>query len=92
MIVSVKAYAAFRDVLGDVVDVELGEKATIEDLLRLLCRSNKALFEMIFDKSGGLRDDVNILKMGRHIQSLKGTETELQDGDKIAIFTPVVGG
>jgi len=92
MIVRVKSYAAFKGLLGDAIDVELGEKATIEDLLALLCKSNRRLSEMLFNRSGSLRDDVNILKNGRNIQSLNGTGTELMEGDEIAIFTAVIGG
>ena len=38
-----------------------------------------------------LKENIKILKNGRNIEFLDGLETDLQDGDKVAIF-PLVGG
>ncbi len=91
MIIKVKAFARFREVLGKELDVELDGKATIKDLLTTMCASHHA-YDLIFDESGGIKEYVNILKKGRHIQSLNGILTELADGDEVAIFPPVAGG
>lgn len=91
MIIKIKAFARFREILGKELDVELNGKATIEDLLATLC-VRYDLHDAIFDESGSIRKYVNILKNGRHIQSLNGIRTELEDGDEIAIFPPVAGG
>jgi molybdopterin synthase sulfur carrier subunit len=91
MIIKVKAFARFREVFGKELDLELDGKATIEDLLTTLCTSYDA-HDLIFDESGRIRKYVNILKRGRHIQSLNGILTELEDGDEVAIFPPVAGG
>ena len=91
MKVKVKAFARFREVFGKELDVELDGKATIADLLTTMCTSHDA-YDLIFDESGGIKEYVNILKKGRHIQSLNGILTELVDGDEVAIFPPVAGG
>jgi MoaD family protein len=92
MIIKVKAFGGFREVLGKAVEIELDESATVEVLLVTLCSSRNSLKDMIFGKSGEILGDVNILKNGRHIQSLEGIVTQLSDDDEIAIFPTVVGG
>ncbi len=91
MIIRVKAFARFGEVLGKELDLELDHGSDIEGLLAVLCASRDA-HDMIFDESGTIRDYVNILKGGRHIRSLDGVRTALEDGDEVAIFPPVAGG
>jgi len=91
MIIKVKAFARFGEVLGKELDLELDAKSDMEGLLSVLCASRDA-YDLIFDESGRIREYVNILKGGRHIRSLDGIRTALEDGDEIAIFPPVAGG
>ena len=91
MIIRVKAFARFGEVLGKELDLKLDRRSDIEGLLAVLCASRDA-HDLIFDESGTIRDYVNILKGGRHIQSLNGVRTALEDGDEVAIFPPVAGG
>lgn len=91
MIIRVKAFARFGEVLGKELALELDHGSDIDGLLALLCASQDA-YDLIFDESGTIRDYVTILKGGRHIQSLDGVRTVLKDGDEVAIFPPVTGG
>ncbi|MCK4652452.1 MAG: MoaD family protein [Methanosarcinales archaeon] len=91
MIIRVKAFARFGEVLGKELDLELDAKSDIDGMLSVLCASRDA-HDLIFDESGTIRDYVNILKGGLHIQSLGGVRTALEDGDEVAIFPPVTGG
>jgi molybdopterin synthase sulfur carrier subunit len=91
MKVKVKAFAGFRHILGKEMWVELPEKATVKDLLDVLCRSHSPLFSLLYD-SGGLREDVNILVNGKNIASLKGESSELGEGDELALFPAAIGG
>ena len=91
MIIRVKAFARFGEVLGKELDLELDRRSDIAGLLAVLCASRDA-HDLIFDESGTIRDYVNILKGGRPIQSLDGIRTALEDGDEVAIFPPVAGG
>ena len=91
MIIRVKAFARFGEVLGKELDLELDAKSDIDGMLSALCASRDA-HDLIFDESGTIRDYVNILKGGLHIRSLDGVRTALEDGDEVAIFPPVTGG
>lgn len=92
MIIHVKAFGGFREVLGKVVEIEIAEEAKIDVLLASLFSTHNSLQDMVFDESGNIKGDVNILRNGRHIQSLDGIKTPLEGGDEIAIFPTVVGG
>jgi molybdopterin synthase sulfur carrier subunit len=35
---------------------------------------------------------LTILKNGREVVHIEGTETELDDGDRLSVFPPVAGG
>ncbi len=93
MIIKLKAFAIFGEVLGKERSVELGGKATVSDLLTELCTPpGDGAYDLIFNGSGMIKKHVHILINGRHILSLSGIKTELVDGDEVAIFPPVAGG
>ena len=46
----------------------------------------------IFDERGQLSGSLRILVNGQNIASARGAETELKNGDVVAIFPPVAGG
>jgi molybdopterin synthase sulfur carrier subunit len=72
-------------------EVELERASSIQGLLRLLCNSYQRRTK-IFDKSGEVRSDINILRNGRNIAFLNGVETELDDGDVVSVFPRMFGG
>jgi len=89
--IKIKFFSFFRDLFqaGERdVDMEMG--TDIQDLLNLLCDSSRKR-ERVFE-GRELKPYLAILKNGKHIQSLKGLETKLADGDLIAIFPPAGGG
>jgi len=90
--VKVGFYAGMCDVFQEKERiVELENSATVRDALKLVCNTYGKR-NRIFDRSGQIKPDVNILKNGRHINYLNGIETEVEEGDTIAIFPPVLGG
>jgi MoaD family protein len=92
MKVHVKAFATFREVMDNQVDMEFPEGATIRTLLDELTGRYDGLGKLMFADPKTLRDFVNILKNGRNIHFLAGLDTPLDDGDIIALFPPVAGG
>ena len=71
--------------------IDLRNASNVQELLNLLCYSYEQR-KRIFYQSNGIRADVSILKNGRNIYFLDGTQTELEDGDTVAIFPLMVGG
>lgn len=92
MKVAVKSFADLRDVIENEVQVELIEGETIAGLLGALCNDHAGLRSALFEPSGMIRVDVNVLKNGRNIHFLNGLETPLSEGDVIALFPPAAGG
>ena len=85
-------FAPFRELFGaDEINVDLDGTPNVKNLLDFLCNSN-TLREKIFNEFDELRSDLTILKNGRSIQTLSGLNTELEDGDEVAIFPTVAGG
>ncbi|KXB00111.1 hypothetical protein AKJ47_00005 [candidate division MSBL1 archaeon SCGC-AAA261G05] len=91
--VKVKFFASFREAVGE-KGVEAKSAENIEILLEKLVEQFGEKLEHQFyeQKSGELRDSVNILVNGRGINLLEGLETPLKDNDTVAIFPPVGGG
>ena len=91
MKVKVRPFAGFRNILGKEIDVDLTEGAIVDDLLKQLCNKYEGLRARLFDENG-MKEDVNILVNGKNIASLKGTQTELKDGDEVVLFPAAIGG
>jgi len=89
--IKVKFYASFREVFHTKeVNIQVENGTNIRKLLALLCDSPQRL-EELFDNNK-LKPFIIVLKNGRHIQHLNGLETDLEEGDNIAIFPPIAGG
>ncbi len=92
MKVKVIFFAPFRELFTtSESEVELRGAPNVQELLDILCDSDERR-EKIFDQSGELRPYVMIFKNGQPIQMLDGIQTELEEGDEIAILPPVSGG
>lgn len=91
MKIQLRSFATFREAIGErSVDREFPDGTTVGDVLRTLDEEYSA-FE-VFDEDGNLREYLSILVNGRDITHLEGTETTLEDGDKLSLFPPVAGG
>ena len=91
MLVKVRSFAGFRNILGKEIEVELAEGARVEDLLNALCSSKANLGTLLFDEAG-LREDVNIFVGGKNIASSESVRTMLAEGDVVALFPAAIGG
>jgi molybdopterin synthase sulfur carrier subunit len=92
MIIHVRSFASFRDILGKELSVELKDGSTVKDLLENLISTRQRLKSAIFDESGKVREYVILMKNRKNIESLGGLDTELAEGDEVAILPPVAGG
>jgi molybdopterin synthase sulfur carrier subunit len=91
MKVKVKLFGPFRRLLDqEEIEMELQAGNDVQDLLCILSSSLEVRKEIIEEK--GDVDNVAILKNGRHIQSLEGLSTKLEEGDEIVIVPPSGGG
>ena len=92
MIIHVRAFANFRDILGKDLRVELKDESTVKELLDGLCVSHQRLKSALFDESGKVREYVIIMKNRKDVDSLDGLKTTLSEGDEVAILPPIAGG
>ena len=76
------------------LDVELGEGASVDDLLLLMKKKwGEALSSHLFDpETGRLIPHVRVMVNGRQIEFLNGVETPLHEGDEVLLLPLVAGG
>lgn len=90
--VQVDFHATIQKVFGEKsIRITSNSPLSVKNLLDRVCTSQERR-EQIFAASNCLRSDVTILKNGRNVVFLEGLDTELNTGDRIAVFPPVVGG
>lgn len=96
MKIHVKGYLTLRQVMGEKSSLEMAlEGGTLRSLLQELGEQlgeefRQAIFE---PETGQLLDHIAVMVNGRHYAHLPGgLDSELKDGDAIAIFPPVAGG
>ena len=93
MELELRFFATFREAVGQkVVDREFDEGATVGDVLAAIEAEYPELVGEILDDDGDIRPQLSILKNGREVVHIDGTETALADGDRLSVFPPVAGG
>ena len=93
MKVAVTFYAYLREITGkkEKFVIDIGERATIAELLEELCSESKVRIALL-DENLQLKSEITILKNGREIKFLDGPDTVLVPGDEISVFPMVAGG
>jgi molybdopterin synthase sulfur carrier subunit len=94
MKVEVKFFTSLREITGKKVEeIQLQSVITVEELLILLSEKyGKKFREYIYNKKGKVHGFLSFLVNGKNINVLQGFDTELKQGDIIAILPPVGGG
>ena len=94
MRVTVKFFTALREIVGKKEEeFEFSKGTTIREGLKHLSETyGQAFKEYIYNEKGRIRSHLQFLINGKSITTLKGFETKLEDGDKVAIIPPVGGG
>ncbi|HIH44647.1 MAG TPA: MoaD family protein [Candidatus Methanoperedenaceae archaeon] len=89
MTVRVKLFAVFRE-RANTKEASI-EAASVREALAILVKRYPALSPLIFE-GDSVRAFVHIFLNGKTIKEYRGLDTELHEGDELAIFPPVSGG
>jgi MoaD family protein len=96
MPVKVRGYLTYKLIIGEQsITVREGETLTLVGLLTLLAvQSSQEFVQLIFEPEAQLlSDQVTVLINGRSYTNLpEKLDTQLKDGDEVAIFPPMAGG
>ena len=96
MKIRVKGYFNFKKAVRKlgISEIEMAGGTLIGLFDDLSDRFGEEFTDLIYDsRTKRVRGDIRILLNGRHIVHLpKGLDTELKEGDEIALFPPVAGG
>jgi len=95
--VSVRFFTSLREIVNkreETLEFPEGEKITVDTVLKKLAqRFGKRFVEYVYDgKTGEVRGFLQFLINGKSASTQNGLETELEDGDVLAILPPVGGG
>jgi MoaD family protein len=95
--VSVRFFTSLREVTNkkeEPLKLPESEKVTVEVVLKTLSqRYGNPFVEYVYDrKTGEVRSFLQFLINGKSTSTMNGLETELADGDVLAILPPVGGG
>ncbi len=97
MQVSVRFFTSLRELTGkreETLEFPDGETVTVNRVLKELAeRYGNDFVEYVYDSnSGEVKGFLQFLVNGRSASTLNGLDTELADGDVLAIIPPVGGG
>jgi len=92
--VRVRLPAALRELTGgeSMEAVDLGEAATVADLLDAIAAAHPAVERRVRDERGGLRPHVNLFVGDEDVRALGGLATTLRAGDEVSIIAAISGG
>ncbi len=95
--VSARFFTSLREIVGkreETLKFPEGEKVTVDTVLKTLAqRYGKRFVEYVYDtETGEIRGFLQFLVNGKSATTLNGLQTELKNGDVLAILPPVGGG
>lgn len=97
MQVSVRFFTSLREIVDkkeETLEFSEGEKVTVEVALKTLAqRYGNRFVGYVYDaKTGEVGGFLQFLVNGKSASTMNGLQTELADGDVLAILPPVGGG
>jgi molybdopterin synthase sulfur carrier subunit len=95
--VKVRFFTNLREIVNkrqETLTFTAGEKVTVDVVLKMLSQKYGNPFtEYVYnDKTGQPKNFLQFLINGTSTSTLNGLETELKDGDVLAILPPIGGG
>jgi MoaD family protein len=95
--VSVRFFTSLREITGKrevTLNLRADEKITVDTvLMKLTKKYGKSFSDYVYDsRSGEVKGFLQFLINGRSTSTLDGLNTQLVDGDVLAIIPPVGGG
>lgn len=88
-----KFFANFRAAVGQkLIERDFEAGSTVGDVLAAIESEFSELAGDILDEEDNIKPQLSVLKNGREVIHIDGTETALEDGDTLSIFPPVAGG
>ena len=95
MRVSVRLFTTLRELAGkgeEILEFDVGV-VTVKDVLgELVKRHGEAFENYVYDEKGRLGEHLQLLVNGKRASLLEDLETQLKEGDRVAIVPPVGGG
>jgi molybdopterin synthase sulfur carrier subunit len=92
--VRVHVPTVLRELSGgrSVLSLDLGDDATMAELLDAVATTYPALERRVRDEQGALRAHVNLFVGDEDVRALAGTATTLRPGDSVSILAAISGG
>ena len=92
MKVLVKAFAGFRDVMGESTRYDLPDKSDLSTLLSLIASRSEESRALLFDNKGQLRGHIILMVNRKRVSRTVIGTLLLSEGDEVALYPPVAGG
>ena len=92
MIITIKAFARFREILGSETTEEVPEGITLAGLLEQIAGKNPKIKTALYEGDNTLRRYVILMQNKKRVNQEDVQTIVLSDGDEIAIYPPVAGG
>jgi molybdopterin synthase sulfur carrier subunit len=95
--VSIRFFTSLRELTGkreETLEFSDDENVTIDRVLQMLSHKyTKRFMDYVYDaKTGEVKGFLQFLINGQSASTMQGTQTELKNGDVLAILPPVGGG
>jgi molybdopterin synthase sulfur carrier subunit len=86
-------FATYREAVGQKeITREFDADATVGDVLEGIEAEFSGLAGELLEEGGDIQPQLTVLRNGREVVHLSGTETTMEDGDRLSVFPPVAGG